>query len=175
MIWYSFDTITYVYMYVSLYPSTYIYPTQRTGLCASSISISIYKKSGDNIAKLYVCFSLTLLWPRQMPASSSFALPFLFLLPSHLLCFLLGNKRVCTYSEMGATINELIKTETEHWTQAAQRIEKTHSRGSTAVDGGGEETERRQRRQRRRRRWPRRRPRSVDFQLAMETSRGVAS
>lgn len=58
-----------------------------------------------------------------MPASSSFALPFLFLLPSHLLCFLLDNNRVCTYSEMGATINELIKTETntEHRLHNEQR------------------------------------------------------
>lgn len=87
-----------------------------------------------------------------------------------LLCFILGNNWVNTYSDRGEDDKRTDQNRNEHtnWTRAEQKTQPS----STAVDGCAEETERRLRRQQRR--WPRRRQPSVDFQLAMETSRRFA-
>lgn len=143
-----------------LHPS--IYPTQRTSLCAISISVS--RRNLAITLPSGLCFSLTLLWPRPMPAASRLYAFFC------LLCFFLGNNWVNTYSERGEDDKRTDQNRNEHtnWTRAEQKTQPS----STAVDGCAEETERRLRRQQRR--WPRRRQPSVDFQLAMETSRRFA-
>lgn len=93
-----------------LHPS--IYPTQRTSLCAISISVSrinlaITLPSG-------LCFSLTLLWPRparyRQPANYT---------PSSSVCCgsFWATTELTLTAKGGKTINELIKTETNPRTE----------------------------------------------------------